>query len=81
MKVDMVVETHIRHPASANKVNTTIVNAPVTELRDIPHKVIDSFSIQRKQGNDLEGKKIAIVGIRHWKLLFLYSGSQASEPL
>ena len=69
MKVDMVVIRH-PHPGAphflANKVNTTIVNAGDGTHEHPTQALLDSFSIREKQGNDLEGKKIAIVGdIRH----------------
>ena len=69
MKVDMVVMRH-PHPGAphflANKVNTTIVNAGDGTHEHPTQALLDSFSIREKQGNDLEGKKIAIVGdIRH----------------
>jgi len=69
MKVDMVVMRH-PHPGAphflANKVNTTIVNAGDGTHEHPTQALLDSFSIREKLGNDLEGKKIAIVGdIRH----------------
>ena len=69
MKVDMIV---MRHPYPgaphflANKVNTTIVNAGDGTHEHPTQAILDSFSIREKLGNDLEGKKVAIVGdIRH----------------
>ena len=69
MKVDMVVMRH-PHPGAphflANKVNTTIVNAGDGTHEHPTQALLDSFSIREKLGNDLGGKKIAIVGdIRH----------------
>ena len=69
MKVDMVVMRH-PHPGTphflANKVNTTIVNAGDGTHEHPTQAILDSFSIREKLGNDLEGKKVAIVGdIRH----------------
>ena len=69
MKVDMVVMRH-PHPGAphflANKVDTTIVNAGDGTHEHPTQALLDSFSIREKLGNDLEGKKIAIVGdIRH----------------
>lgn len=69
MKVDMVVMRH-PHPGAphflANKVNNTIVNAGDGTHEHPTQALLDSFSIREKLGNDLEGKKIAIVGdIRH----------------
>ncbi|MBM55508.1 MAG: aspartate carbamoyltransferase [Euryarchaeota archaeon] len=69
MKVDMVVMRH-PHPGAphflANKVNTTFVNAGDGTHEHPTQALLDSFSIREKLGNDLEGKKIAIVGdIRH----------------
>jgi aspartate carbamoyltransferase catalytic subunit len=69
MKVDMVVMRH-PHPGAphflANKVNTTIVNAGDGTHEHPTQAILDSFSIREKLGNDLEGKKVAIVGdIRH----------------
>ena len=69
MKVDMVVMRH-PHPGAphflANKVDTTIVNAGDGTHEHPTQALLDSFSIREKIGNDLEGKKIAIVGdIRH----------------
>lgn len=69
MKVDMIVMRH-PHPGAphflANKVDTTIVNAGDGTHEHPTQALLDSFSIREKLGNDLEGKKIAIVGdIRH----------------
>ena len=69
MKVDMVVMRH-PHPGAphflANKVETTIVNAGDGTHEHPTQALLDSFSIREMLGNDLEGKKIAIVGdIRH----------------
>ncbi|MAO46839.1 MAG: aspartate carbamoyltransferase [Crocinitomicaceae bacterium] len=69
MKVDMVVMRH-PHPGAphflANKVNTTIVNAGDGTHEHPTQAILDSFSIREKLGNDLEGKKVAIVGdIKH----------------
>jgi len=69
MKVDMVVMRH-PHPGAphflANKVDTTIVNAGDGTHEHPTQALLDSFSIREKLGQDLEGKKIAIVGdIRH----------------
>ena len=69
MKVDMVIMRH-PHPGAphflANKINTTIVNAGDGTHEHPTQAILDSFSIREKFGNDLEGKKIAIVGdIRH----------------
>ena len=69
MKVDMVVMRH-PHPGAphflANKVDTTIVNAGDGTHEHPTQALLDSFSIREKLGNNLEGKKIAIVGdIRH----------------
>ena len=72
MKVDMVVIRH-PHPGAphflANKVETTIVNAGDGTHEHPTQALLDSFSIREKLGNDLEGKKIAIVGdIRHYRV-------------
>jgi len=69
MKVDMVVMRH-PHPGAphflANKVDTTIVNAGDGTHEHPTQALLDSFSIRESLGQDLEGKKIAIVGdIRH----------------
>ncbi len=69
MKVDMVVLRH-PHPGAphflAKKVNTTIVNAGDGTHEHPTQALLDSFSIREKIGNDLEGKKIAIIGdIKH----------------
>ena len=69
MKVDMIVMRH-PHPGAphflANKVNTTIVNAGDGTHEHPTQAILDSFSIREKLGNDLEGRKVAIVGdIRH----------------
>ena len=69
MKVDMVVMRH-PHPGAphflANKVDTTIVNAGDGTHEHPTQALLDSFSIRERLGQDLEGKKIAIVGdIRH----------------
>ena len=69
MKVDMVVMRH-PHPGAphflANKVDTTIVNAGDGTHEHPTQALLDSLSIREKLGNNLEGKKIAIVGdIRH----------------
>tara|TARA_Y100000589_G_C27199035_1_gene648522 strand:+ start:1289 stop:2224 length:936 start_codon:yes stop_codon:yes gene_type:complete len=65
MKVDMLVIRH-PHPGAphflANKVNTTIVNAGDGTHEHPTQALLDSFSIREKLGQDLEGKKIAIVG-------------------
>lgn len=65
MKVDMLVVRH-PHPGAphflANKVNTTIVNAGDGTHEHPTQALLDSFSIRGKLGQDLEGKKIAIVG-------------------
>ncbi len=69
MKVDMVVMRH-PHPGAphflANKVDTTIINAGDGTHEHPTQALLDSFSIREKLGQDLEGKKIAIVGdIKH----------------
>jgi aspartate carbamoyltransferase catalytic subunit len=69
MKVDMVVMRH-PHPGAphflSKKVNTTIINAGDGTHEHPTQALLDSFSIRERLGNDLEGKKIAIVGdIRH----------------
>jgi len=69
MKVDMIVMRH-PHPGAphflANKVNTTIINAGDGTHEHPTQALLDSFSIREKLGDDLRGKKIAIVGdIRH----------------
>ncbi|MBM71654.1 MAG: aspartate carbamoyltransferase [Crocinitomicaceae bacterium] len=65
MKVDMLVIRH-PHPGAphflANKVNTTIVNAGDGTHEHPTQALLDSFSIREKLGQDLEGKKISIVG-------------------
>jgi aspartate carbamoyltransferase catalytic subunit len=69
MKVDMVVMRH-PHPGAthflADKVNTTLINAGDGTHEHPTQALLDAFSIREKFGNDLEGKKVAIVGdIRH----------------
>ena len=69
MKVDMIVMRH-PHPGAphflANKVNTTIINAGDGTHEHPTQALLDSFSIRERLGDDLRGKKIAIVGdIRH----------------
>lgn len=69
MKVDMVVMRH-PHPGAthflADKVNTTLINAGDGTHEHPTQALLDAFSLREKLGNDLEGKKIAIVGdIRH----------------
>ena len=69
MKVDMVVMRH-PHPGAthflADKVNTTLINAGDGTHEHPTQALLDAFSIRERFGNDLEGKKIAIVGdIRH----------------
>ena len=69
MKVDMVVMRH-PHPGAthflAEKVNTTFINAGDGTHEHPTQALLDAFSIRERVGNDLEGKKIAIVGdIRH----------------
>ena len=69
MKVDMVVMRH-PHPGAmhflADKVNTTLINAGDGTHEHPTQALLDAFSMRERFGNDLEGKKIAIVGdIRH----------------
>lgn len=69
MKVDMVVMRH-PHPGAphflADKVNSTFINAGDGTHEHPTQALLDAFSIREKFGDDLEGKKIAIVGdIRH----------------
>jgi aspartate carbamoyltransferase catalytic subunit len=69
MKVDMVVMRH-PHPGAphflSNKVKTTIINAGDGTHEHPTQAILDTFSLREKLGDDLEGKRIAIVGdIRH----------------
>ena len=69
MKVDMVVMRH-PHPGAphflSTKVKTTIINAGDGTHEHPTQAILDTFSLREKLGNDLEGKRIAIVGdIRH----------------
>jgi aspartate carbamoyltransferase catalytic subunit len=69
MKVDMVVMRH-PHPGAphflSNKVKTTIINAGDGTHEHPTQAILDAFSLREKLGDDLEGKRIAIVGdIRH----------------
>lgn len=69
MKVDMIVMRH-PHPGAphflSKKVNTTIINAGDGTHEHPTQAILDTFSLREKLGNDLEGKRIAIVGdIRH----------------
>ncbi|PCJ81389.1 MAG: aspartate carbamoyltransferase [Bacteroidetes bacterium] len=69
MKVDMVVMRH-PHPGAhhflSGKVSTTIINAGDGTHEHPTQALLDAFSLREKLGNDLEGKRIAIVGdIRH----------------
>ena len=69
MKVDMVVMRH-PHPGAphflSKKVNTTIINAGDGTHEHPTQAILDTFSLREKLGDDLEGKRIAIVGdIRH----------------
>lgn len=69
MKVDMLVMRH-PHPGAphflSNKVNTTIINAGDGTHEHPTQAILDVFSLREKLGDDLEGKRIAIVGdIRH----------------
>lgn len=69
MKVDMLVMRH-PHPGAihflADKVDTTLINAGDGTHEHPTQALLDAFSLREKLGDDLEGKKIAIVGdIRH----------------
>ncbi len=69
MKVDMLVMRH-PHPGAphflSTKVNTTIINAGDGTHEHPTQAILDVFSLKEKLGDDLEGKRIAIVGdIRH----------------
>ena len=69
MKVDMVVMRH-PHPGAphflSNKVKTTIINAGDGTHEHPTQAILDTYSLREKLGNNLEGKRIAIVGdIRH----------------
>ena len=69
MKVDMIVMRH-PHPGAphflSKKVNTTIINAGDGTHEHPTQAILDTFSLREKLGDDLEGKRIAIVGdIRH----------------
>ncbi len=69
MKVDMLVMRH-PHPGAphflSNKVSTTIINAGDGTHEHPTQAILDVFSLREKLGDDLEGKRIAIVGdIRH----------------
>ena len=69
MKVDMVVMRH-PHPGAphflSNRVKTTIINAGDGTHEHPTQAILDTFSLREKLGDDLEGKRIAIVGdIRH----------------
>jgi len=69
MKVDMVVMRH-PHPGAphflSNKVKTTIINAGDGTHEHPTQAILDTFSLREKLGDNLEGKRIAIVGdIRH----------------
>ncbi len=69
MKVDMVVMRH-PHPGAphflSKKVKTKIINAGDGTHEHPTQAILDTFSLREKLGDDLEGKRIAIVGdIRH----------------
>jgi len=69
MKVDMVVMRH-PHPGAphflSNRVKTTIINAGDGTHEHPTQAILDTFSLREKLGDNLEGKRIAIVGdIRH----------------
>lgn len=69
MKVDMVVMRH-PHPGAAvflaSKVKTQVVNAGDGTHEHPTQALLDAYSLRERLGDDLEGKKIAIVGdIRH----------------
>ncbi|MDE0722984.1 MAG: aspartate carbamoyltransferase catalytic subunit [Flavobacteriales bacterium] len=69
MKVDMIVMRH-PHPGAphflSNKVKTTIINAGDGTHEHPTQAILDTFSLREKLGDDLGGKRIAIVGdIRH----------------
>ncbi len=69
MKVDMIVMRH-PHPGAphflSKKVKTTIINAGDGTHEHPTQAILDTFSLREKLGDDLEGKRIAIVGdIRH----------------
>jgi aspartate carbamoyltransferase catalytic subunit len=58
------------HPGAAHflasKVKTTLINAGDGTHEHPTQALLDAFSLREKLGNDLEGKRIAIVGdIRH----------------
>lgn len=65
MKVDMVV---MRHPDAgaakflSERVNTVIVNAGDGTHEHPTQALLDAFSMREKLGNDLRGRKVAIVG-------------------
>ena len=72
MKVDMVVMRH-PHPGAphflSNKVKTTIINAGDGTHEHPTQAILDTFSLREKLGDDLGGKRIAIVGdIRHTRV-------------
>ncbi|MBT5147896.1 MAG: aspartate carbamoyltransferase catalytic subunit, partial [Flavobacteriales bacterium] len=69
MKVDMVVMRH-PHPGAphflSKKVKTSIINAGDGTHEHPTQAILDTFSLRERLGNNLEGKRIAIVGdIRH----------------
>jgi aspartate carbamoyltransferase catalytic subunit len=69
MKVDMVVMRH-PHPGAAvflaSKVKTQVINAGDGTHEHPTQALLDAFSLRERLGEDLIGKKIAIVGdIRH----------------
>jgi len=69
MKVDMVVMRH-PHPGAhhflASKVNVPIVNAGDGTHEHPTQALLDTFSLRHAMGEDLTGKKVAIVGdIKH----------------
>jgi aspartate carbamoyltransferase catalytic subunit len=69
MKVDMVVMRH-PHPGAAvflaSKVKTQVINAGDGTHEHPTQALLDAFSLRERLGEDLTGKKIAIVGdIRH----------------
>lgn len=69
MKVDMVVMRH-PHPGAAvflaSKVKTQVVNAGDGTHEHPTQALLDAFSLRERLGEDLTGKRIAIVGdIRH----------------
>lgn len=65
MKVDMVVMRH-PHPGAhhflASKINVPIVNAGDGTHEHPTQALLDTFSLRQALGDDLTGKKVAIVG-------------------